>query len=373
MVATAGAGIVLGARLLEIAGNTVLALRAGKEPAAISLVKHELDPRAVQDARIVDNVVRGFAGDGIRLAAQCINVTICRNTIEFVQGSGIACDPDVTIEAAIVESNLMQQLCIGRDEQQRGLVGVSLVNCTHLRFAGNTIRNVATLAQRSPVFIGVALFGCANPELAGNDISDVGPVEFIGLGVGVLLLSFTHAVYNDNRLRRFSGDPQQNRSRWIGLYAGELAAFAAMSKTFGATALSSGWPLHVATKDLAFKVSAKSVVAAALRPVTRAMINDNVVDGCAGQEPLCFVQVSDCCHFQDNHFDLVQDSPAKGLVFINAGLAALVSNNRVIRPADGGCLELNARKFTVTGNITTTRIQANGGVLPPPWDVLNVT
>jgi hypothetical protein len=372
MVATAGDGIVLGARLLEIAGNTVLALRAGKQPAAITLVKHELDPREVQDARIVDNIVRGFAGDGIRIHAPCINLAISRNTIEFVQGSAIACDSDVTVEAAIVESNLMQQLCAGREEQQLALVGVLLVNCTHLRFAGNMIRDVATLAQRSPLFVGVAILGCANPELEGNDLGNIGPAEFIGLGVGVLLLSFTHAVCNGNRLQRFSGDPQPNKSRWIGLYVGELAAFAAMSNKFGATALASGWPLHVATGNLAFKVSAKSVVAAALRPVTRAMLNDNIVNGCAGQEPLCFVQVSDCCHFQDNHFDAVLESPAKGLVFISAGLAALVSNNRVIRPNDGSCVELIARKFTVTGNITTTRIQANGAALPPPWDVLNV-
>lgn len=372
MVATAGEGIVIGARLLEIAGNTVLALRAGKEPAAISLVRHELDPRAAQDARIVDNVVRGFAGDGIRIAAQCVNLAICRNTIEFVQRSGITFDASITVEVAVVEGNLMQSLCIGTDDQQRGLAGVLLANCNHLRFAGNTLRNVAPLAQRSPIFVGVAVIGCAQPQIEGNEISGVGPAEFIGVGVGVLLLSFTRAVINGNRLRRFEGDPQPNRSRWIGVFAGEFAAFAAMPKTFGATALASGWPLHVMSKDLAFKLSAKAGLALALRPATRAMINDNVVDGCGGQEPLGLVRVSDCCHFQDNHFDLVQDSPAQTVVRIDAGLAALVSNNRVLRPGDTWCLEINARKFTVSGNMTTSSIQLNGSSLPPPWDVLNV-
>jgi hypothetical protein len=372
MIAVAGSGIVIGARLFEVAGNTVVGLGAGKDVAGISVVAHELDARAAMDARIIDNLVRGVRGDGIRIVSQCVNLFICRNTVEYVQRSGITFDPDATAQVAHIEGNLLSNLCTERDAQDLALIGVSLNNCERLKFCGNTIRGVAMLAQGAPIFVGLAVFGCPQPQVENNDISGVGPADFVGVGIGVILLTFSSAVFNGNRVRRFDVESQQNRSRWIGVFIGELTMLARLTRTFGFTALNSGLALHFATRDAAFRLTASTGVALAVRAGSRAMINDNTVDAFGGSELLGMVSVTDACHFQDNHFELEDESRANGVVQIQAGIAALVSNNRVMRLGDAPSLQIAARKFTATGNITSSIIQVNGGQLPAPWDVLNI-
>jgi hypothetical protein len=372
MIAAAGNGIVIGARLFEVSGNTVVGLPGGKESTGISVVAHELDARAVMDARIVDNLVRSVSTDGIRIVAQCVNLLISRNTVEYVRRSGITFDADATAQVAHIEGNILSNLCTEEGAQDRALIGVALNNCEHLKFSGNTIRGVAVLAQNAPIFVGLAVFGCPRPQVENNDISGVGPADFVGLGIGVILLTFSSVVFNGNRIRRFDVELQQNRSQWVGVLISDLSTLARLTRTFGFTALNSGLPLHFMTAATAFRLTANFGVALAVRAGTRAMINDNTFDGFGGSEPLAMINVTDACHFQDNHVDLEDKSTADGVVQIQAGLAALVSNNRVMRLGDAPCMQISARKFTVTGNITTSMIQMNGGALPAPWNVLNV-
>jgi hypothetical protein len=378
MILAIGDGITVGARLAEVSGNTVVGMRGGKQPAGIVLTAHALDTRAIEDGRITDNVVRDILGDGLRVDARCATLTIRGNTIERVQRSGILFDADVTVETAIIEGNLMRSLCTGLDEQQRGFAGVSLVNCQHLRFSGNQVRDVALQAQRSPIFIGVAVFGCEQASVENNDIGNIGPARYAGLGIGVVLLSCARAAFNGNRLRRFEDGPQDNRTQWLGVLIGDLGMVSGLLREFGMVAMASNWPLHVYGNDVAFRLTSKGGVMLAARPRTRAMLGDNQVEGCGGLQVLGLVRVSDTCQFQDNDFDLVQDSSVETVVRIDAGISVLASNNRVVRPGDATCLDIHCRAaqdrppVTATGNITTSSILLNGSPLPAPWAALNI-
>lgn len=372
MVVAQGQGIQIGARLLEVQGNTILGIARAGEPGGngVTVTTHDLDPRPVGDARILDNLVRGFVHDGVRVDAHCESLTISRNTIDFVRGSGVFVGGDATVGSALVESNQMQGLCLGFDDPQGGCAGVVISNCTHLRFAGNVVRDVANAAVRTPIFLGIEVIGSRFPHLENNDISGIGPADFIGTGFGVLVAAFDKAVCNDNRILRFSGDAQPNRSAWLGLVV--IDRFFQGFKNFAHAAFHAGWPLYVGAGANTFKLSAKAVAAVALRDDTRAMIDDNTVEGFGGSFQLGLIRVSDGCHFQDNHFDVGGDSFSTSVVDIQAAMAALVSNNRVIRQGDDACLILRARQFTVLGNITTSAIRANGAPLPAPWLSLNV-
>lgn len=372
MIVTQGQGIVIGARLLEVQGNTILGIARAGEPggSGVTLTVHELEVRPVGDARVIDNLVRGFLGDGVRVDAQCVNLTIARNTIGLVRGSGLFVGGDATVQSALIESNQMEGLCLNFDDPQRGCAGVMLANCAHLRFAGNVMREIANAAVRTPFLVGLMVTGSQSPHIENNDISGVGPADFIGSGIGIFVATFDKAVCNGNRVMRFGAAPQQNRSAWVGLVV--MDGFFAGFKNFASAALNAGWPLYFGAASNAFRVSPKAVVAALLRGDTRAMIDDNTVEGFGGSVQLGLVRVADCCHFQDNHFDVGGEYFSPSVVEIQSVMAALVSNNRVIRAGDRACLGIRARQFTVTGNITTAVIQVNGAALPPPWSALNV-
>ena len=372
MIVSHGQGIVIGARLLEVQNNTVLGFAPTGEPggSGVTVTVHDLEVRPVGDARIVDNLVRGFLHEGVRVDARCANLTIARNTIDFVSGSGIFVGSDGTVDSALVESNQMEHLCLAFDDAKRACAGVVLSNCTRLRFAGNVMRDIATSAVRTPILVGLQVMGSLYPHIENNDISGVGPPDFIGIGVGVLIATFDKAVCNGNQVMRFGADPQPNRSAWVGLAA--IDGFVSDFKNFASAALNAGWPFYFGAAANVFKVSPKAVAAVALRGDTRVMIDDNTVEGFGGSLQLGIVRAADCCHFQDNHFDVGGEYFSSSVVEIQVVMAALVSNNRVIRVGDRPCLRIRARQFTATGNITTSVIQVNGAALPPPWAALNV-
>ena len=102
--------------------------------------------------------------------------------------------------------------------------------------------------------------------------------------------------------------------------------------------------------------------------------NQIMARGCGA--PLVLVAVGHSILFNDNHCE-AEPAASTGIAFAIVELqggAVIASQNRVRWTNDDfDAINISGTKaFTVLGNITMGNIRIDGGVLPAPWDSLNI-
>ena len=83
------------------------------------------------------------------------------------------------------------------------------------------------------------------------------------------------------------------------------------------------------------------------------------------------IETADTCIFSGNHCSVTPDTSANQAVTIAARTVA-AAHNVVRRGTERDAMDIDARVFTVVGNITFGNIRIRTLALPVPWDTLNL-
>lgn len=375
-----GPGIACGTDGTWIEDNKLVASRQGQNApagAAITLATG-LDPNGSDQAQVLANQVRGFAGAAVEVLAPTAELIVKLNIVEDC-GLGIVMSDDAEAGAVSIENNHLRN--IRGEPERRGIVaGIAVTRTDAATIAGNTIRRVATEAARGTLIAGVLTLGVLRARVIGNEISEVAPAaDFAGLGAGIMVRApCRQAEVHHNQVARDSGGAQSggNESPWIAAMvedqsAGNAAGVASpLSRTGGITTLRlDDRRTLVLAADRAFiglaDVALDAVGAAVVRGASVSLLGNRFA--ARGRLSAVIVSTGGDTMFNDNRCDYQGGRVAVQIT----SPAVIVNANRVVCD-EFAITILGAKSAAVLGNITTHGISVNGGPLQADWLKFNL-
>lgn len=390
-----GPGIACGTDGTWIEGNKLVAARQGQRApsgAAITLATG-LDPNGSDQAQVLANQVRGFAGAAVSVLAPTAELIVKLNIVEDC-GLGIVMSDDAEAGAVSIENNHLRD--IRGEPERRGIVaGIAVTRTEAATIAGNTIRRVATAAPRGTLIAGVLTLGVLRARVSGNEIVEIAPAaDFAGIGAGIMVRApCRQAELHHNHVARDAGGQAGGlESSWIaamvedqssgaaagvagigavaGVAAAAAPASAAPSRTAGITTLRlDDRRTLVLAADRAFIGLADLVLDAAGAAVARganvSLLGNRFTS--RGRLSAVIVAAGGDTMFSDNRCEY---RGGRSAVQITSP-AVIVNANRVVCD-EFAITILGSKSAAVLGNVTTHGIAVNGGPLPADWLKFNL-
>ncbi len=379
-----GPAVIAGVNGLWIEGNQLVAepQRANRIPdgAGITL-RSGLDPNGADQCQVLANQIAGFSGAAIAVQSPVRDLIVKLNLIERC-GNGIVCVEEADTGALSIENNHLRDIGRGGEAQQGFVVGVGVLRAGAATVAGNHIQRVGQQATLAALKAGVAGFSVGRWRASGNQVSGIAPpLEFNGLGAGVLLLApFAQADITHNQVDRDElASSQGTKTGWNALrvdqpgenrFVSRVGTYAAVRVDAARTLVFGMKRPYVVTASLA------TDAAGAVAPSAAGLSVLGNAFGARGSEPAVDISVAGDCLFNDNRCELRGNT---GRVAVSlAARTAIVNANRVVGGEASVLLQTDPKQVTVLGNITTGAIVSGGpspaswSALGAPWEALNV-
>jgi hypothetical protein len=286
---------------------------------------------------------------------------IKNNTITTAR-AGIVFEEDGRADSLSIENNQVFDINGRQDDKEAASIGIRVGHSRLANIVGNTVRGVGISNVREAGRAGIQVLGCEDVRIVGNDLSQIGPdTEFIGPGIGVHVLQpFIEVNLADNLVKRDLSTAAHGPAPWsaisIGFDPSDAFEIVKLDKNLIALKIEGGKQVYVSGSKLFVKDLTEEHVD----------LRGNVLRG-HGTAADTIIQSSGNCLLADNRWHHIGEQAA---VAVQAQFA-IVSANRVASRDRGLILNVDPKRSTVVGNITTAPIDMQGA-LTPPWNVLNV-
>lgn len=352
-----GAGIVAGVSGLRIdrndlsgpASGDVTDLREGIR------IQSGYDKAPLGATSICGNRIRNVSGGAILIAHPVTDALVRDNVVEDA-GGGVLFTGRGGGEAAAITGNSVRST---RSDAQANLATAILAQRVQaLSIAHNTVEGVGDREAKGLV-AGILVAGCHDVSVTQNHVSGISAMHDGQMGVGIMVAApFVDASVTENIVR---SDAESVEARWSGIVVGLTGE--------GDVQPIGGDLVALRTTRTRTMYLAGGYAMALETDAEDAGVHQNLVEG-RGALPAVHVGIRGECLLGDNQ---VRRSPGgMPAVVVTADLAAVHSNR--VRAGDlSMVLNVDQKRSTVVGNITTGPIQVGGGPLPAPWAAINVT
>lgn len=362
----AGDGIRFGTSATRVEGNDVTPL-ANAETGDGIVIAEGLDKQGPRDCLIIGNRVTNMPGRGISLRRALRSAMIKQNIVRGARLGGIVMDGESRADALTIDNNQLFDIAAAMNADQP-IAAIRALRVGQLQLVGNSIAGVAAVAVQNPVKAGIEVLGCDAVNVSGNEVDRVAPARFIGTAAAIrLLVPFGSAQIGGNTVQRGPEDTQGSPSEWYALRIG--APQAAPAASGAAPAVQT--PIFLLSDTLIYVIDQFRVRAAVPPARMHLGVQGNVFASWSGGAPIVRIETGDTCIFSGNHCSVTPDTAANQAVTIAARTVA-AANNVVRRGTERDAMDIDARVFTVVGNITFGNIRIRTLALPAPWDVLNL-
>ena len=326
-----------------------------------------LDPRGIGHCWITGNRIADMQGAGIAVRTALGSALIKQNMIERMRRGIVFSEAGAAAHLSI-ENNQFLDIAVGFNPEAESVVAIQLLATRQADIVGNVVSGFAVNALQAPDMVAIRVAGGGDIRVSGNHLSELGPTQaFRGYAAGIELAGpFTLANVADNIITRMP-EGEVAASRWHAIHIAALGEKGA--KVFAdAMMLTAGRELFLMTASRLRALTSASANSLSVRG------NQIIARGCGA--PLVLAAGTLTILFSDNHCE-AEPATNAGIAFAVVELqggAVIASQNRVRWTSnDFDAVNISgAKAFTVLGNITMGNIRINGGVLPAPWDSLNV-
>ena len=361
-----GDAIVAGIDGLRILDNEI-AGQAKAEGNGIVLAPG-LDPRGIGHCWITGNRIADMPGTGIAVRAPLGSALIKQNMIERMR-RGIVFSEAGEATHLSIENNHLLEIAAGFNPEDESVVAIQLLATRQAAIVGNVISAFARNALQAPDIVAIRVVGGGDIRVSGNHLSDLGPDKAIRTyAAGIELVApYTLANIADNIITRIPEGGEAAAAAWHAIRIG--ASIEKGTKVFSeAILLTVGQNLYLMSANRLRVFLSASADSLSVRG------NQIMALGCAA--PLVLAVGARSILFNDNHCEAEPAANTRinfAIVELQGG-AVIASQNRVRwTNNDFDAMNISGTKaFTVLGNITMGNIRIDGGVLPAPWDALNI-
>jgi len=357
---------VAGVDGLRISDNEVRGLTARQSGNGIVLTDG-LDPAGIGHVWVTGNHVDEVGGAAILVRVPLGSALIKQNILEGAL-SGIVFRDAGAVAHGSIENN--QLLRIGEVLNPTGsVIGIQVLAGQDVQITGNVVSGFARDAVQASDRVGIRVGASGVVRISGNHLSDLGPRQTHAGYVAAVEIHapYSHALVGDNIMSRTSGTDLAP-SQW------QAIRIAPVTERKFSSVL--GGLIIPATEEETYLLTATRLrVLAQVQPDSVA-IRGNHGSARAVASPLVMAFGSANCIMTDNHFEAtpVAGGAAGARLVELEGTTVIATSNRLRwNGSDQDALNISGTKaFTALGNITMGNIRINGGLLPGPWDKLNV-
>jgi hypothetical protein len=406
-----GDGIVVSCDNARVVGNDIGILRvnrdldtAGRD--GIALVGN-ISKDALDRCQVIGNRISRLGRHGIAIRTQIGSAMIKQNFISETGLGGIVMEDEARAEVLSIENNHLLGVSRANDANTP-LAAIRVSRAEQAEVASNTIQGFALFAVQNPSRVGIEVLASSSVRIAGNDLSDIGPAgDFVKLGAGIEVVApFERIDIVDNSVRRnrtVPNDPES--SSWNAVRI--QSAVSTPAFTFNQQEIAKALEEPKGTNRV--KAAAGAKAEATTNPATgqtiRAFSRGNVVVTPVAEKflfltpnsffflplgdeitavrgnlletyggaPAADVRVRRACVFSDNRCTLRASNSSLSVVRVGTDALIFNANYTEGRGLDAPAVRLQARTFTVLGNITGGgEIFVNNTLLADPWKPLNV-
>lgn len=360
-----GDAIVAGIDGLRILDNEIAGL-----PKAMGngiVLDPGLDPRGIGHCWITGNRIADMQGTGIAVRTALGSALIKQNMIERMR-RGIVFSAAGAAEHLSIENNQLLEIAAGFNPAAESVVAIQLLATRQAAIVGNVISAFALNALQAPDLVAIRVVSGGDIRVSGNHLSDLGPAQSIrGYAAGIELVAlFTLANIADNIISRMP-EGEVAAAAWHAIRI-TVPAEKGVNALADAALLTVGRELFLMTARRLHALRTASANSLSIRG------NQVMARGCGA--PLVLAAGVRSILFNDNHCEAepaANTGIALAIVQLQGG-AVIASQNRVRWTSnDFDAMNIfDTKAFTVLGNITMGNIRINGGILPAPWDSLNI-
>lgn len=364
-MAVSGRGVTIATDRMSVLGNRIASSASDRGASGIALVRGDSD--IVADVRVDGNLIDDFGQAGVEIDTFVTGLIVAENAVAGC-GQGIVMTLESRGNAVRIVNN--QVIDIGTDRRDSPFVfGIVLVATIDGQILDNT---VARIAQEDPNAIwraGIQAIACGSLRVAGNTVSDIGPVEFGGLSVGIAsTIGFDRLDILDNAVR-----PGERRilGTWLALLigGGDDPWAKSVAGIGNANFWLAGWATKVGSRE---------------RP-SEAAVRGNHLDS-NGKAQTVVIMTPGSCTFSDNWCRQLMANGTPVVLFGGEGArlkALALATNQVRQDPQDKAVAIEAwvdvavfpppgLAASVLGNITDGIILLDGSPITPPWRSLNV-
>ncbi len=390
-IATPFDGIRAGVDSLRLLDNEIYSADEGRTGNGIVL-QTGLDPAGIGKVQVIGNRVSRRGGHGIAVRTQLGRAMVKQNQIERLGGGGFVMEEGGGAELLSFENNQIDQVAGQLDAQGLVTCGVFLQAVERGDIKDNVLSSVARNSDAARLRGGLLTMACRELAITGNRLFAIGPESFGGLCAGIAAIGPALRVAVDGNSISRGDFGQQNLSvaDWravvVGLgpsSTGTLAAGGSPERFVGgeaavvdaaddsATLVVGGAALTGLRSSVAFATAERLVI---LQPLLDSVaISGNYLFGEAAVRAFVFIRGARGVLMSGNDCNGVTQTPrAEPVVAAIQADSVSASNNRMLGLSDLDSMSIEAKGFTVLGNMSSGNIRVNGSGLPAPWAALNI-
>jgi hypothetical protein len=356
-----GDGVVGGVSGLRIEANEIVPSDKGAGGRGIA-IQPGFAGADLDRCMILENRISGVSGNAISIEGQLRSLLVKDNVLHDT-GGGIVFSEKGAADAISIENNQLFDIAATQNEERSASLGIAVFRARALDVAGNAVRGVGAGNVQGFTRAGILAVACESVRVRNNEVTHVGPPgQFVGAAWGIgVMRPFQDVAVTSNAVSREMAEDGV-RSGWSAIVAG--AGEAALAGGALRRISAGAFMLHLDdARDLLVTGAAATAVPAGLED---AVIEGNTVDA-GGGAPAMAVAVKGECRVSDNRCTQRTDAPGLRV----QAAQAIASTNRVRGGQPAMSLEVDTRRSTILGNVTSTAIEVPGG-LQAPWDALNV-
>ena len=325
-----------------------------------------LDPRGIGHCWITGNRIADMQGTGIAVHTALGSALIKQNVIERTR-RGIVFGGAGAAAHLSIENNHLLEIAAGFNPEAESVVAIQLLATRQADIVGNIVSDFAVNALQAPDIVAIRVAGGGDIRVAGNHLSTLGPTQsYRGYAAGIELIApFALANIADNIITRMpEGDI--GAARWFAIRI--APSLDGNTNTFAnAVILTVGREFWLMTANRLRAFIPRRPNSISIRG------NQTMARGC--RAPLILATGAQTILFSDNHCEAEPDANGRGFAIVELNGEAVIASHNRVRWTDNDFDAINifdTKAFTVLGNITMGNIRIDGGILPVPWDSLNI-
>jgi len=362
-VSVTGDAIVAGVDTLRVVDNDIRGADAKESGHGIVLCTG-LDPKGIDAAWISGNRIGDLAGHAVDVRGPVGSASIGGNLIERARAA-IVLAQDAACRRLSITGNDLRDIAIQSNTEGESLSAIQVLGSAAVDISGNHLEGFARQAVQARDRVAIRILAGDDVSVCANRMTELGPTgEYAGYAAAIELQGpYARARVSDNTITR-STSTGVAPARWQAIRIGARSERGVYA--FGA--------VLVEAKE-ALLLTASSLRQFALRQPESVIAGGNQLSAGALAAHIVEVQGPASCLFTGNHVEATIAGGSFKDALVTLGAFTVAAANNRLRWVDSDLTALNivdAKAFTVLGNITAGDIRIGNAGLADPWKPLNI-
>jgi hypothetical protein len=357
-----GHGVQVGSGGFEVRGNEISGTAQGLQTRGDGVAVTSSFASLRGPTRIDDNRIRDVGGRAIAAVVPVSTLDIDGNIVERAQ-HGIVMDGHARADVVSVAHNTVTDVGSRAADEAPGTRGIRVIGAGRATVESNTVHGVGAAREMGGASIGIEALAVLESHLASNSVDRVGVPEASREEIGIAVRGrISRCLLTGNTARR---QPVAVDEDDAGPFQGLVIGANAPADEPNAAA-TGDWVFGVGLAT--FVIGPLTAFAAVVRDAS-VTVDANVVSGSA-KLPAALVGVGGDVVVTANHVHTRAEGAAALRVVARS---AAVAQNRLRGGIPSADIDVDPKRVTVLGNLSTTPIQVGGSALEARWANLNQT